>query len=1009
LAISAPAAAWAQAPVFDVPAQPASRGVRLLARQAGIQIIVAGTAASGRSTNAVQGRMGVRAALERLLAGSGLTLLSFDGRVAVLGPAPTQVEEAAPEPIVVTGTRIARLELDSVMPLSVIDIAESRRLGRNSAYDALMREPAVAPGVGLTTAFGQEWDAGVGSVSLRNLGANRSLTLIDGMRRVSGSARSSAVDINMIPAAMIERIDIITGGATAIYGADAVTGAINIVTRSDVEDLEYAATSGISQQGDASEVVVSLATGGTFAGGRGRGVLGGTYSRTAPLGFSQRYDKYVRNIANPLNNGAEDGIPDQITVPDFRQIYFAYEPTFFHQGQSYIVENGVPRIAGYEETLWPGEFSYGDGGDGRNLRDADQLRGGLEAIALMGRLEYALSDVLEYGATLEYGRTWYEGTASFPLHRDDSRPTWFGGAGGSVATLDNPFVPPAVRSFMLDHGLERLSISRTYGNFPGMRERHDRASVTVGQSLGGPLADDLRWRAFYQFGRTADEVRTVNIPRASHWLAARDVTADPASGRPVCRSATARTEGCLPLDVFSLAPPSPALLRYVLDTRDEKRTNTQHIWGATVVGEAFALPYGAASIAAGIEHRRETLETIDDPLAASELTYGGSGYSVHPELDEAVEVSEVYGELVIPVLRGLRFAERLELEGAYRYSRYSSVGGTSTWKLGGLWSPLAGIALRAVRSRSVRTPNFGELYEPAVSTQAGSITDPCEAGDYHQSATRAANCLALGIAVPLGDFKIGPLVTTSGNPLLGPETSHSTTLGIVLGHGLVAGLEATIDYWDIAIENVITQYDYPTVLNLCVDLPTIDNVFCDAVDRDATDGHVTAVRTSQINASKLFARGVDVGARYTVPLGPGRLELDLKGTYLLKHSIEAASGTPAGDVRHLGDWQHPRVKAALLASYRRGAFRTALDTRFISAGRFDVNASSRETYDDNSVPPIVYNDIYVSYDFEPRMSLLLGVRNALNTKPPYMFSVYRDGSIYDAVGRYFYLTVSGKL
>ena len=656
-AILAPVAAAAQTRTFDVPAQEASGGVRALARQGGIQIIVAGSAAAGRSTNAVRGRMDVHAALERLLAGTGLVVRSFDGRMAVLGAATAPGETRPAQPIVVTGTRIARPELESVMPVSVVDMREAERFGRTSAHDALTHEPAVAAGIGLNTAFGQPWDAGVASISLRNLGANRSLTLVDGMRRVSGSARSSAVDINMIPPAMIDRIEIITGGATAIYGADAVTGAVNVVTRFDVQGVEFSGTSGISQQGDASEHTASLTTGGTLPGGRW--VLGGTWSRTASLSYSQRYDTYVRNTPNPRDTGPADGIPDQITVHDFRQIYYAYEPTFFHGGQSYIVENGVPRQAGYDWTLWPGEFSFGVGGDGRNLRDADQLRGGLDAAAVMGRIEYDLTDTVQYGGYLEYGRTWYDGTASFPLHRDDSRPTWFGGAGGSGARLDNPFVPQAVREFMIENGLDRLNISRTYGNFPMMRERHDRSSFTFGQSLGGPLDSGLQWKAFHQYGRTANDVRTTNIPRTSRWLAARDVIADPVTGQPVCRSASARAGGCVPLDIFSLAPPSRELLAYVLDTRDEKRTNTQQIWGANVTGTPLSLPYGSVSAVIGIEHRQETLRTRDDPLV-HEFTYEGSGYRVHPELNEAFTVTEAYGELVVPVLRGLAFAERLE-------------------------------------------------------------------------------------------------------------------------------------------------------------------------------------------------------------------------------------------------------------------------------------------------------------------------------------------------------------
>ncbi|OYX94997.1 MAG: hypothetical protein B7Y74_05530, partial [Novosphingobium sp. 35-62-5] len=927
LVFCAPATAQAQTHAFDVPAIPVSDAVRLFARQAGIQIIMTGSAAQGRSTNAIRGNLDIRTALRRLLSGTGLFVRAFDGRVAILDavtPAPGAVDN---ETIVVTGTRIARLELRSAMPVSVVAMEDAGRFGRVSAYDALMRSPPVAPGIGLANAFGQTWDAGVSSVSLRNLGTNRTLTLIDGMRRVSGSARSSAVDLNMIPAAMIDRIEIITGGATAIYGADAVTGAVNIITRRAIEGLNLSMTNGLSQQGDARQYAVSASTGRRFADGQGSFAIGGTHTMTAPLVFTDRYEAYVNSVFNPRNTGADDDIPDRVTVPDFRQIYYAYDPSFYANGQSYLIQNGVPQVARYDQTLYPGEFSYGNGGDGRNLRDRDQLRGGLESLALIGRVDYAPSSSFNYSAHVEYGRTRYAGTASFPIPRDDSRPIWFNGAGGAVAHLDNPFLPSAVRQFMLDNGLTRLNISRSYGNFPVMREQHDRENFTVGQSLGGLLTGALKWQAHHQYGRATDDVSTRNIPYSSHWVAARDVIADPVTGRPICRNPVARADGCLPLDIFSLIPPSEALKAYVLATRKERRVNTQHIIGASIVGKFLSPLHGEASLAIGAEHRRETLRTMDDPLARTELTYGGSGYTVHPDLDVAFVVDELYGELVVPVFADLPFAGSLTLEGAYRYSSYSTVGETHTWKLGGTWSPVSGLMFRGVRSRSMRAPNFGELYEPTITRQAGSITDPCEAGDYYQSATRSANCRSLGVVTPLGDVKVGPLISTSGNPNLKPETSQSLTLGLVLRPNALRGFEATIDYWDINIRDVITQYGETTVLNLCVDLPTIDNIHCRAVNRDPMTGGVTAIRTTQINVSQLSARGVDIGARYALPLGRGTFRFDFNGTYLIRQRVKTMPGMVAGDVRYDGDWQNPRFRGTLMTYYSVGNLRVSLDTR----------------------------------------------------------------------------------
>lgn len=1008
VAICLPVAAQAQTRSFNIPAQSASSGIREFARQAGIQVTLAGRDGKGRTTNAVQGALDVREALDQLLSGTGLSVHSFDGRTAILVGKPRQAVSNDEGSIVVTGSRIARPELESAMPISVIKMAEAERLGRTNAYDALARDPALGIGQNLSSAS-TGWDAGISAPNLRNLGTNRSLTLIDGQRRVSSSARSSAVDIGMIPVGMIDRIEVVTGGAAAIYGADAVTGAVNIITKRDIESLNISATSGISQEGDASEHMVSLSTGGKFADDRGSFSIGGTWSKIAPLNHMDRFDRGVNLslLANPANTGINDGIVDRHLLINSRQFYYAYEPTYWLNGKTYLIDNGVPREAAYGGTPYiTGEFSLGNGGDGRNLGDHDQLRGGNESLAVMGRVDYEITDGIEYGGYFSYARQKYNGSDT--LLRDDSRASFYGGAGGSVAYLDNPYLPAALRQVMLDNGLTRLNISRTFGNFPQKQQDHDREAFTINQSLGGNFTSGLRWQAFWQYGRTEDDVAERNIAWKSHWIAARDVIADPVTGTPVCRDAAARAAGCLPINIFSQEPPSDALLSYVMRDRREQRVNTQEIYGANVTGAIFSLPYGEVSIAAGVEHRKETLRTTDDPLALTgELAYS-MGPSAHPELDVSSSVSEVYGEVVVPILRDLPFARRLEVEGAYRYSDYSTVGGTDTWKVGATWAPSDWISFRGVRSRSVRTPNFGELYEPQNVSELGSIDDPCETAAYYASPTRAANCAALGVTTPLPDIKVGPLVTTGGNPDLKPETSNSLTLGVVFQPKFLPGFDLAVDYWDINIKDVITTFAYNRLLYLCVDLPTIDNPYCDRIVREAPLGNPVAISSFAINASRLYARGFDIGANYRRHVGGGQLSLNFKGTYLIEQVTETTPGISAGDVIADGHWQNPRFRGTLLASYQIGKVGFALDTRFISASKYDVNTLSDEAYPDNSVPAKVYNDFSVQYTIADNYRFTFGVRNVMNVKPPYMAGIYRDNNIHGIVGRYFYTNIGLK-
>ncbi|MCM8732348.1 MULTISPECIES: TonB-dependent receptor domain-containing protein [unclassified Hephaestia] len=881
-------------------------------------------------------------------------------------------------------------------------------LGRISAIEALELDPALGTSQNLSSSV-RGWDAGISAVNLRDLGTNRSLTLIDGQRRVSGSARSSAVDIGMIPVSMIDRIEVVTGGAAAIYGADAVTGAVNVITKRNIEGLHISGMSGISEQGDAAKYLVSVATGGKFADGRGTFSIGGAYSQSNPLIYTDRFDwrDWPTYRANPANTGIGDGIPDRVYSPHTRQIYYDYVPTYWLGGKRYIVENGNVREGKCGIEYSPGQYAVCDGGDGRNLSDNDQFQGGLKSLALMGRVDYQVTDAIEFGTYFSYARQKYDGT--YHYWRDDSRTTYFSsavpGGRGASAMLDNPYLPDSVRQVMLDNNLTSLYIDRAYGIFPIIEEDHDRESYTIGSSLGGKLGSRFKWEAFWQYGRVTDNVTEGNVPWKSHWIAARDAIADPVTGEPICRDAAARAQGCVPFDIFSTTPVNEAQIKWALADRNERRVNTQQIFGANINGPLFTLPYGDVSVAVGAEHRKETLKTRDDPLALiGELVYGG-GPATHPDLDESFTVSEAYGELVVPLLSDLPFARRLEVEGAYRYSDYSTVGSTHAWKAGAMWSPVGGISFRGVRSRSVRTPNFGELYEAKVERLTGAYTDACSLALYYASETRAANCKALGIDTPFETPRMGPVVVTGGNPDLKPETSNSLTLGVILQPSFVPGLDVTVDYWDIDIKNVITQFSYDTLIRLCVDAPTIDNPYCARVTRDPVTGHATRVESNQLNAARLYARGIDIGLAYHRPLGPGTLNLSFKGSYLLDKVTETTPGIPEGDIKYDGAWGNPRFRGNLLTSYKIDNFNVALNTRFISAATYELNTDSDEAFPHQHIPAKVYNDLTLQYRIADKYQLGVGVNNISNTMPKYLPGIFRDTTVYGVVGRYFFTTI----
>lgn len=1013
-----------------------------LSRQAGVQILVDQELIGGRTTAPINRASSVETALTQILRGSGLTWMKRGDTFLIVrsgigntafaveqgrsldreaGPVPSQdASDGAAQPamgdtIHVTGSRIARPELDNPMPINVIDMEIYEKLGVPHPYDALQQDPAISPGIGLSNSYGSAGDAGIQTVSLRNMGTSRTLTLVDGKRRVPGSSGTAAVDLNMISPALIERIEVVTGGAAAIYGADAVTGVVNVITKDSVEGLHLNATTGISRYGDAARTTVSLATGGEFDDGRGSFTMGGSWSKSDPFYSGDRPFSRDRILfqANPLNTGPNDGVADTIMIKDFRQLFVGYQPTFYRQENDtvYVVDPiaNVVRTPIGGTQITGGPTGFWSGGEGGQLEDKRMLRTQLEALTVSAKVKYELAPDIALRARFDYGRTNYLSSTS--VFRQDFRANTMNNFGGDVARLDNPYTPSALSDYMIANDLTSLNISRAYYNFPRIETGHTYESFTIDQGLEGWLTDSLQWNAFFQYGRTTDDMQLTNTPIASRYVASRDAVTDPASGQVVCRDEAARAAGCIPLNIFTQDPLTPEQKDWLLTTRTMDYEITQKIFGASVFGSAFALPYGDVSIAAGAERRIEAVDRRDDPRAASgDVAYFGLVGPI-PSMKASQTVTEGYGEVVVPLLRDLPLIRRLEVEGAYRYSHYDDTfGGTSTWKAGASWEPISGLTFRGVRSRSVRAPNFGELYGPQTSSSSGSPADTCMGVAYHLTPTRAANCKALGIDAPLPYNQLGPLIISGGNPDLEPETSNSLTLGAVLRPRFLPGLEATVDYWDIDIANVIAAFGSADVFRLCTDLPTIDNVFCQSTERDPVTGLATVQRTFLVNAQQLKRRGIDFGVHYRTPLGNGQLGLSLRGSYLLEAMTRTTPGIEAGDVISTGHYANPRLKGTMIVNYETDNFDVVLNSRFISSARYAVGRTvTDESYPNNldRIAPVLYNDLSAGYRINDQLRLAIGVQNIFDIKPKEIPAIqYGGGGNYDTVGRYFFTSAS---
>ncbi|MBC3941428.1 TonB-dependent siderophore receptor [Sphingomonas albertensis] len=949
-----------------------------------------------------------------------------------IGAGSTDMQSSAGDgDIVVTGSRIARPELQSAMPVSVIRAEEAKTFARTTVYDALLLTPAVGPGVGETNSGGQVFDQGVANINLRNLGTNRSLVLVDGKRWVSGGARTSAVDLNTIPTALIDRYEIVTGGAAAIYGADAVSGAVNIIMKKKLSGVELSVTNGISERGDGRQTNATLATGFAFGGDRGHVVIGGEYNDTTPIENLSRYPKRISYYPNPASKGPNDGIPDNILNKDTRNFSRAAVPTFCLPAgagcqQWYQVINDVVTAVPQDSyrPVITGPIGTQEGGTDTGSTSFENvlLRAKSQRAAAYTNLSYELTPAVTWNGTFSYAHTYTEATPVWPANRSDSRASWWAGAGGEVATLNNPYLPSSLRDFMVGNGLTSIPLARTYLNLPRSYEIHKRDNFTLGTDLSAKLTDKFTLQGFVRYGQVVDNITTTNMIVKDNWLAGRNSMRD-ASGQIVCSDPAARAAGCVPIDFVSTEPFSQAALNYIERDRYDRTKNSLLNAGGSVSGSAFSLPYGDLSFAAGLEWRREKLSTRDDPDTAklnSIIWAGGLDYQLHPALDAKRDTSELFAETLIPVLADLPFAKRVEVEGAYRYSHYSDNPDTHTWKAGATWEPFSGLTLRGVYSHSVRVPNFGELFSPLSSVTFGGIDDPCQTGLIAQNTNRAANCAALvkGVALPLPRPNLSqPVIVSGGNPNLTPERSNSYTLGAVFQPKVIRGLDATVDYFNIKIDNVITALPYLTLLNNCVDSPGgPDQSFCQFITRDAR-GEVTSVRSQFANLAKRSSQGIDVGINYRKSLGRGILSNRLSGTYLLDQTIVSAVGRPGVD--YAGEWDFPKIRGTLFSDYTIGMFSIGLLTRFIGRSTYDVTAASNETFDVSHIPAFVYNDVTLSFRPSKRHSISVGVKNISdaqvplilrgNTVSPNSPSFRQDGGAnYDAIGRYFFVRVGAN-
>ncbi|MFS0772690.1 TonB-dependent receptor plug domain-containing protein [Sphingomonas sp. 1P08PE] len=968
---------------------------------------------------------------------SGAALLAVPAAHAQTAPEPAPAAADAPAEdgatdIVVTGSRITRPDYEAPNPIVSFDAATLQRSGNTNVTEFLRRVPALTNSIDSTRSAGNAQadgalgQAGLNLLDLRGLGTNRTLVLVNGRRHVAGQFDTAAVDINSIPTDLIERVDVLTGAASAVYGADGVSGVVNFILRRNFEGLGGRAQFGVSDRGDAANRFASIIAGRNFGEGRGNVTLAYEYNAEQPLANDDRaYLRSANRVFFVNNKNYVAGQPGSyVKIPTTDNRYTA----------SYFDANGVQQPGGsYANIIKIGDrFFRGDGQPytfGTQSQTDDYSQGGDDtpvagyigdivsrtrrhAVNLLAH--YDVSDAFKLSFEGKFvqssARTFssYSGTYSSPTGEGYNAPI----------ALDNPFIPASLLAAAQAEGLTSIVINRNNFDLPRRGEDVRRRTWRGVVDASGRISDHAGYDLSYTYGRTDVRSTKLNDRLADRYPQALDAVRD-ASGQIVCRSAAARAAGCLPVNTFGTYVADPAAFDYFLFDPVSRARVEQHVVNASLTGDFgqfFALPGGPIQFAAGGEYRRESSRFRPAPELLNGAFYQFDEPLVPTPSSGAFDVWELFGELNAPLLKDKPFAYLLSVGAAGRYSDYSTVGSTEAYQFNAIYAPVEDISFRGSYGRSVRAPNIAEVFRPRTGL-SDFIEDPCYLANRGQGTQfRQANCQTLiaGLGgdpaafsnVNNPDASVNIVGVEQGNPNLAPEVARTWTGGVVLRPRFVPRLQIAADWYDIRLKGAINRASPTDLARLCVDLESIDNPYCAAVTRRRGTGYISGYTVSPQNVAAFRTAGLEVNIAYQIPTDSiGRFDLRLVGGYL--HRLELVPLPGAAETNNLDQPFRPKYNLVFSPSWTIGKLTAAYNLRWQNGTRrFSRNdTDGREEFVDPRYfrfKELWQHDVQAQLDVDERFSFYGGVNNLANQKPDIGFETNVPIS---PLGRYIYAGV----
>jgi outer membrane receptor protein involved in Fe transport len=994
-----------------------------------------------------------------------LTGLALGSGGGVLAQEPTQETEEG-DVIVVTGSRIARDVTDASTPIQIINADEIKLSGATSIDKVLNDQPqfvAATNGGATANTVPAGSAAGAAYVNLRGFGPTRSLTLVNG-RRFAIFGPEQVTDLNTIPTALIERTEVVTGGSSAVYGSDAITGVVNFIMKDDFEGVKVGGQYGFDSSTSTPTFSTDLTIGGNFAEGKGNAVVSLNYYKREGFTRSERGDwaelPYgegcvttatwsdsligTPNGSNAANCDASGGKMGFVfsgsgDIPNGR---FVLTPAQLAATQTQLAAAG---LAG----LGSNGFTFNDAGaqgsqrlvnrpaDDFNLTQFNYLQVPQERWMLNAFTHYEFAPAAT--GYLEF---------HFSNNRVDQQLTQANIGGDFLFNTNNPYLDANMRATLValdaaetgprtlqqgpivytttpNDGLAVLTAGRRLVELPYRHNVDDHNVWRVALGMKGDLGDvsdkflrNLSYDAYFTFSRSEDSSRQEGAASRSRYAAA-----------------LLSSGGNLPVANIFGQNLSAAAVNAIKINATNTTNAEQKVAVATLGGEAFDMPAGAVNFSVGLEWRTAEAEYIPDEYLRS-----GDVIGFNPGLPTSgdVTVNEIFTEVRVPILADMPFVQKLTANGGYRSSDYDleGVGRVDTYLYGLDWRVNDSVAFRGQFQRAIRAPNIGDLYG-GLQLNFQTLNDPCSSRNTaNQTAAVRALCVATGVptaSVFTAGVQPDNIIPTrsGGNVDLQEETSDTTTLGVVFSPTFVENLVVTLDYFDIKLDGAIAQLGggAQNTLNLCyLTVQDVNSDFCQAVHRNPASGSITvpySLDVLQANIGRLATIGYDLGARYGWDVGFGmeggsRFDITTQWTYTDKFTITPMQAVPANKNRCVGAYGStcgepiPQYKGVTRFTWTTGPLGVSLRHRFIDSVTTDrivlpktagLTPPLASTLTNPTFPSKNYFDLSATFDIGEKAEIYAGVNNVLDEDPPIVAGFGGYGNTFPSTYDYAGMTV----